>query len=111
MTLLFELSMPKAGSWDGKWSGDGGGYLRKCVVKKHTGDSVMKGKTKASFCYDFGDGWVAGVDVKIVTAQEANKLVRNSRGFAGYDWMIREILQHGRILTMEERDEAKRAKY
>jgi hypothetical protein len=55
------------------------------------------------YSYDFGDGWRASVTVRQVDEKNARKLRRQSAGFCGYDWMIREIKEHGRILTLQER--------
>ena len=104
MILLFTLSMPNSGSWNGKWSGEGRLYCKKRTVPKETLTKILGDSTNKGFYYNFGDGWGASVKVQIVTSQDAAKMVRKSAGFCGYDWMIDEIVQHGRILGMEERN-------
>jgi len=106
MNLAFTLTMPRNNSANGRWSGEGRLYMKvlalgnaKKTVAKH---SPIIGK---SFSYDFGDGWVASVSVREVKATEIKKLRKSSAGFCGYDWMIDEILQHGRILTLRERQD------
>lgn len=58
---------------------------------------------KHYFIHDFGDGWRASVRVDIVTAAEAQKARKNSAGFAGYDWLIKNILS-GKMKGMKIRD-------
>ena len=97
MLMSFELSMPGINTWNGKWTGEGKKYVRvQNVMKK---DNVKPG----DYGYNFGDGWYASVTVKQVDSKTASKLRRASAGFCGYDWMISEIKQHGRILTLKER--------
>lgn len=102
--ILFTLSMPNVGSWNGQWSGAGGRYAKtRKTPSKERLDLIFKGKDSASFYYNFGDGWGASVHAKIVTAAEANKAMHQSQGFCGYDWMIDEIMDHGRIIPLQER--------
>lgn len=98
MILAFTLSMPGVGSWNSQWSGFGKCYVIVKSVSPKKADLAGK-----YFSYDFGDGWRAGVSVRQVDASEARKLRRRSDGFAGYDWMVDEILTHRRILTLAER--------
>lgn len=49
--------------------------------------------------YNFGDGWLARVDVSQVDAKEASRLRKASKGFCGYEWMIDSILTRGMIST------------
>lgn len=92
MILRFELTMPNVGSWNGVDTGRKDGcYIFRKVAKSQADE--LDGKI---FYYDFGDGW--GANVK-VTKNKRSK----SSGFRGYDWMVDEILQHGRILTRQER--------
>jgi len=93
----FTLSMPNVGSWNGRWSGEDDIYyfVSRQDRKK---ENELDGKY---FSYGFGDGWRAGVSCKKMTAQEANKLSRKSKGFCGYDWMIDSILENGKIICPE----------
>lgn len=99
MTLLFELSMPNRGSWNGGWSGECDYFA---IVKSFRG---KKGERKAaeilakgSFYYSWSDGWGARVVVRQVNASEAAGARRRSAGFCGYDWMVRAICDYGEIL-------------
>lgn len=95
--IVFELSMPNKGSWNGKWSQEGQLFVRtrrECdVPKEHWGKA---------FYYRWNDGWTACVTVTKLPVAEARKLERKSNGFCGYDWMIKSIIQHGAIGTDED---------
>jgi hypothetical protein len=101
--LSFELTMPNVGSWNGKWAGaDKKYYIIKSVNDKYFKSDVQKllnEKTRQSWYYNFGDGWGANVEMQIIDAKEAKIRCKNSKGFAGYDWMIDSILKHGKITT------------
>jgi len=47
----------------------------------------------------------ASIGVKEVNSKEAKRLNRISTGFCGYDWMVDEIMNDGRIKTLQERIE------
>lgn len=90
--IVFELSMPNRGSWNGKWSQDGRLFVR--VLRER---DVPKERWDKSFCYSWDDGWTACVTVTRMPANEARNLERKSNGFCGYDWMISSIVKHGDI--------------
>ena len=94
MMIVFELTMPHVGSWNGKWSGADRRYIRtkkECTVPKE-----LWGK---SFDYRWDDGWGACVSVTKMSAREAARLDRMSAGFAGYDWMIDSLIMRGYIVS------------
>lgn len=101
--IAFELSMPNAGSWNGKWSGEGRCYAR---VKKfyakdlkgELGDRLLDILGEGYFYYTWDDGWTACVTVREVDAKEAAKLIKKSVGFYSYDWMIDSIMKHKKII-------------
>lgn len=101
----FELKMPNAGSWNGKWTGSGKKYL---LIQKLTAkqmavvfpDPETDWKT---WYYDFGDGWTASVSAIRTTGKEAAKSRKQSAGFCGYEWMVKEIVELGRIKHRAER--------
>lgn len=95
--IVFELTMPHAASWNGRWSGADRRHIR---VKQET--SVPKHLWDKDYEYSWPDGWGARVSVKRMPAKDARKLERLSFGFCGYDWMIDSILRHGYITTEEE---------
>lgn len=97
--IAFELSMPNAGSWNGKWTGEGNCYARVRKFTKKDDDKINKILDEKSFYYSWSDGWGAKVSVRQVSSKEANKLRKNTRGFYGYDWMIDSIIDRGYIST------------
>lgn len=102
--LAFSLSMTGVGSWDGRWSGEGRPYVVLRPVRskaaKEFVDEILDG---SPYRYDFGDGWAASISVREVDGVEARKLRRATAGFCGYGWMVDEIMEHGRILRLDER--------
>ncbi len=100
--------MPNVGSWNGKWTGQSSKYYRHKTMCKRDAEKIMKGQDRQSWYYNFGDGWGANVSVTIVLSKEKNKREKISKGFAGYDWMIEEIIQYGRILERDERKQIKK---
>ena len=88
----FSLSMPRAGSWDGKWSGDGQRYTRIHPLP-HASATSLDGRT---WTHSFGDGWIAAVSARIIPKGERPG---KSAGFQGYDWMVESIIRDGMILT------------
>ena len=97
--LLFILTMPNVGSWNGKWTGEGRVYARARNAKQYPDCK------EGSYYYSWGDGWGANVEVRKVTVAEANKYIKKSVGFSSYDWMIDSILECGQILNTNERNE------
>lgn len=99
MILKFELSMPSVNSWNGKWSGEGKLY---CIVKSfNSRKDVEKAREileTGYYYYCFGDGWSAGVSVEEIDGKQARKYRSKSSGFCGYDWMVKSIFEHGKIV-------------
>lgn len=98
MKLCFELSMPGCPSWDGKWSGAESLYA---VIKNF---KTQKDKNKALeilnkgyYSYSWSDGWRASISVKEVDNLTARKITKKSKGFCGYEWMVKSILENGLI--------------
>jgi len=96
MINAYILTMPNNNSWNGRWTGDEKVYAIIRSYRKAAPDT-------GNHYYNFGDGWGANVEVREVDKGEAAKLRKRSKGFCGYEWMIEEIEQHGRILTLKER--------
>lgn len=97
--VVFELSMPNRGSWNGGWNGASNYY----AIVKNIGASQKAAKRaqklveEGPYGYNFGDGWRAQINVREVGAAEARKLRAKTQGFCGYDWMVTSILAHGEI--------------
>lgn len=99
MKIAFILSMPNRASWNGKWSGQDSLYA---IVKSFPNTKKSEIKLapileKSSWYYNFGDGWGARVEAKIVSGVEVRKIKRMSKGFCGYDWMVESILRDNEI--------------
>ena len=90
--VVFALTMPSAGSRNRKWSGEGRIY-----AKARKNCQVPKEVIGKSFCYRWDDGWVACVQVEKMDSREAQKIIKKSNGFYGYDWMIESIIKYGEI--------------
>lgn len=94
--------MPNVGSWNGKWTGADKKYFIIKKVSKRFFDKQeyftdLKNKGTDSWYYNFGDGWGAQVNVEIIDGIEARKRRKASKGFAGYDWMVKSIIYFGDI--------------
>ena len=90
--IVFELTMPHCGSWNGKWSQEDRLHIRTKDERK-----VPKECWGKDYFYRWDDGWEACVSVIRMSANEARKLERKTDGFCGYDWMIRSICEKGFI--------------
>jgi hypothetical protein len=98
---VFILTMPNTASWNGKWTGQDKLY---CVVKKYTDKSrsLLNVDKRNGHYYNFGDGWGAFVEIKRVSSEEAAKYRKRSAGFYGYERMVDEIEEQGRILPVKD---------
>lgn len=107
MTLSFTLSMPGRSSWNGRWSGEETLYAvtRKFTTKKAK-DKAAKILATPYYSHNFGDGWRAGIEVREVDAKESRRIRRISKGFCGYDWMVNNILDHGKASDLTEAEKA-----
>lgn len=95
---IFELSMPNRGSWNGGWSGERDMFVKSRELPLKGSDHVKDGDYHY---YNFGDGWCAGVSVRIVDGAKAkNSEIKGSKGFCGYDWMIDSIMKNGRLFAI-----------
>lgn len=96
--IVFQLTMPNRGSWNGRWSGEENLY-----VKVRDERYVPKELWDKDFYYSWNDGWTACVSVQRLPAKEARKLDKMSKGFCGYDWMITSLIDDGYIHTKNGR--------
>lgn len=99
MILAFRLSMPRVGSWNGHWSGEGHNYVLVRSVGRSTKaqENAISLLANPYYRFSFGDRWAAAVTVTEVNRNEAAKLRRTSDGFCGYDWMVKSLLRYGEI--------------
>ena len=91
--IIFELTMPNRRSWNGHWSGETKRYIRSKLNQ-----FVPKNLWDKDYFYSWNDGWTACVSVRKTDAHTANKLIKTSSGFCGYDWMIDSIIRNGYIV-------------
>ena len=68
--LLFILTMPNVGSWNGKWTGSDRVYARARNAKQYPNCK------EDNYYYSWNDGWGANVEVRKVTVAEANKYIK-----------------------------------
>lgn len=97
--LKFQLFMPVAASWNGKWTGEGRYYARTREVSKEKTEQLQD-----SYSYSWSDGWRARVEITQTDSGGAAEVEEKSVGFSGYDWMIDAILKFGEILDTKERE-------
>jgi hypothetical protein len=91
--------MPRNNAWNGKWTGDTKFYAKvfsfgRSKSSKEKAERILK---EEYFTYNFGDGWVARIDVFEVDNKEKIKIRKKSNGFCGYNWMIDSIIDNGDI--------------
>ncbi len=86
---MFELSMPRNNSWNGKWSGEENTYTIAKTLPASKLDNL-----KPRYTYNFGDGWIAAVSVR-----EAKPREKATNRFCGYEWMIDSILKRDTITS------------
>ena len=97
--IVFELTFPHRGSWNGKWSGEKDTHI---IVKKDS--QVLKDRIGKSYYYDFGDGWVANISVRKMNGndKEYRQLKKRNAGFCGYNWMVDSIIVYDEIVYKKE---------
>jgi hypothetical protein len=95
----FRLTMPGARSWNGRWSGEGRDYLIVRSMPDAAADSLIGEQSDdKSWFHNWSDGWTACVTARrMVPGERAKK----SAGFAGYDWMVANILAYGQTAKPE----------
>ncbi len=101
--ILYTITMPNVGSWNGKFSGADNFYG---TVRSYPSKSDVPAKvlSKKSFYYNLGDGWGASVSCEEIPTNKKSVIMKRSQGFMGYDWMIHEIEHYGRIRTLREQE-------
>lgn len=102
MTLLFELTMPNVGSWDGKWSGANRRHLLIRKLSNTKKNLERATKLVGNYHYSWSDGWGANVQCTVIEPKCARYFRKLSDGFCGYDWMVDSILERGKILADHE---------
>jgi hypothetical protein len=104
--IAFELTMPNNNSWNGRWSGEGRRYIRVITTGNTKATREKFEKLVGGHYYNFGDGWGANVQVKLLAdGNEKRRLMKLSAGFCGYDWMIDSLRWYGKIMNDNQRRE------
>ena len=83
LIVIFELTMPNVGSWNGQWSGKDKKYTVKRKLPKDKKHLIGK-----SFYYNFGDGWGASVFCRLANREKPTNI------FCGYEWMVASIIKN-----------------
>lgn len=100
MLIAYTLSMPRANSWNGRWSGEERPHVViESIRSKEAAAAILRG---GPYFYNWPDGWGARIDVREVTPAESRKLRAKSCGFAGYEWMLRTIRLYGKPMADHE---------
>ena len=81
MLIEFKLSMPKVGSWNGRWTGEENYYAKIINIPKSKEENIKIILDKGYFHYDFGDGWSVGINVRQINSKEATKIRKKVRDF------------------------------
>ena len=106
MVIWFVLRMRNTPTWNGSWSGAGRLYAKRVNVPKARAEELLK---EGSFWWSWSDGWSCAVDVVKPSPAEARAMAKNTRGFCGYEWMIKSIILYGQILDSDGVKEMKAA--
>ena len=85
--VIFELTMPNVGSWNGNWTGANKKYTIEVKLPKDKLHLIGQ-----SFYYNFGDGWGANVSCRLKGTEKPTNV------FCGYEWMVRSIIKNEKIV-------------
>lgn len=98
--VVFKLSTPNVGSWNGRWTGEGKNYIHiRQLSENKLSEIGVTDDHPQSWYYRWDDGWGANVSCRILKKGER---LPKSDGFCGYEWMIDSILNHGKIMVSHE---------
>ncbi len=97
--ILFTLTMPGCGSWNGVDTGAGRFHG---IIKSLSNEDSKRVLETKDYRYTWDDGWSANIEVQKITGKDRPKIERRSEGFRGYDWMVDSIIKHGKIITEKE---------
>lgn len=91
--IEFRLSMPSRASWNGGWSGAGRNYVIVRTLTDQLADDLL---AVGSWYHRWDDGWGAQITARVM---EPGQRKAKSDGFAGYDWMVANIIAYGSPYT------------
>lgn len=98
--ILFTLTMPGVGSWNGKWTGESNYYAMIRNLSKEDTKRILETK---NYSYSWDDGWRANISVEKIDSRDRKKIERKINGFMGYEWMVDSIIKNNKILTGDEK--------
>jgi hypothetical protein len=90
--IEFRLSMPSTGNASSSSWGKDRDYVIVRTLPAAQADAVLNGTTRQSWFHRWDDGWTALVTGRLMKTGERRP---KSDGFAGYDWMVDNIIRHG----------------
>ena len=90
--VIFRLSMPGRGSWNGRWSGEDRNYIIVRDFGAKTLALLLEGATTQTWTHAWSDGWCATITGRVM---ERGERAPKSDGFCGYDWMVDNIIRYG----------------
>lgn len=90
--IAFRLTMPGRGQAVSSSWGQGREYIVVRTLTDETAAALMRGESKRVWWHRWDDGWVAQVAATRVAPRDRRT---RTTSFAGYDWMIDNILRHG----------------
>lgn len=103
MILAYTLSMPRATSWNGHWSGEDQPHvITRSYRSGKRRELARRILAEGPYRYSWDDGWRARIDVEEVDNRRAVAMLRTSAGFAGYEWMVDTIEKYGKPLATHE---------
>lgn len=85
----FRLTMPGVASWNGRWSGED---KRHIIVRPVPESRILELGLPRTFDHAWDDGWRASVSARVLAVGERPG---KSDGFAGYGWMVDNIITYG----------------
>lgn len=88
--VLFTLTMPNVGSWNGRWSQEAKPHL---LIRSIPEARIAELGIPKSWHYSFGDGWGANVSARVMDIGE--RCPPKVGDFCGYDWMVNNIIRWG----------------
>src|SRR5574344_836109 len=95
-TALFIITMTSVNTWSGHWSGEKTIYAKSILAFRRK-KPIYENLKEGNYGYTFNGGWRTNIEVKFVTKKDANFIMKNSKGFMGYEWMIYDICKYGEI--------------
>lgn len=101
--IIFKLSFPTNSAWNGRFSGEDNLYAKTKDIRNK--EEIARLIAGSPYSYRWDDGWSASIEVYEIDGNEAAKIRRKSKGFMGYEWMIKAIMSYGKIMTETEIEE------